>query len=192
MADEWLAKVQEKPTGPRIGSWIAAAICAIGISACLTINVLGGVKIMDAGGFVASGGPYEIAHPVPTGLGVLPLAWVGLFAFSIAHVIFASRIKAPQLVYATWCALWTGVGAVTLQYGLRPPNGAALAWGWIIMGGVFLMVGLGSIAAFFATRNIIDWTYSEMTGRRLAVYWVLTITAVVVGVPLGMSALAAP
>ena len=191
MADEWLAKVQEKPTGPRIGSWIGAAICALGISACLTIVVLGGAQIMDAGGFVASGGPYQIAHPVPSGFWIQPLAFCGLFAFSFAHSVFAWRIKAPQLMYATWCALWTAVGAQTLWYGLYPPRGTAPAWGWLIMGGVFLLAGLGSVAAYFALRDFIEWQHSELSAGKLVVYWTITITAVVVGVPLGIAALAA-
>ena len=191
MADEWLAKVQKKPVGPRIGSWIGAAICALGISVCLTIVVLGGQRIMDAGGFVASGGPYQIAHPVPPGFWIQPLAFVGLFAFSIAHAIFASRIKAPGLIYAIWCVLWTAVGAMTFWNGLHPPRGNGLAWGWLIMGGVFLLVGLGSIAAYFATQNLFDWAHSEMSIRQLVVYWTITITAVLVGVPLGIAALAA-
>jgi hypothetical protein len=191
MADQWLAMVQEKPAGPRIGSWIGTAICALGISVCLTIVVLGGVRIMDAGGFVASGGPYEIAHPVPPGLWILPLAFVGLFAFAIAHAVFASRVKAPRLIYATWCALWTAVGAQTLWYGLYPPHGPAPAWGWIIMGGVFLLVGLGSIAAYFAMRGFFEWNHSELSAGRLVVYWAVTVTAVLVGVPLGIAALAA-
>jgi hypothetical protein len=192
MADEWLTMVEEdEPAGPRIGSWIGAAICALGISACLTINVMGSMRIMDQGGFVASGGPYEIAHPVPSGFWILPLAFVGLFAFSIAHAVFASRIKAPQLMYATWCALWTAVGATTFWYGLHPPHGNGLAWGWLIMGGIFLLVGLGSIAAYFAMQGFIELSHSEMSAGRLVVYWTITAAAVLVGVPLGIAALAA-
>jgi hypothetical protein len=187
MADEWLEKVQEKPAGPRPGSWIGAVVCALGISACLTIVVLGGTRIMDAGGFVASGGPYEIAHPVPPGLTILPLAFFGLFAFTLAHTVFASRIKAPRLIYAMWCSLWTGVGAVTLWYGLHPPRGTGLAWGWLVMGGVFLLVGVGSIVAYFAMRDFFE--QSEMAGRRLAVYWVATGAALLLGLPLGIAAL---
>jgi hypothetical protein len=191
MADEWLAKVQKKPVGPRPGSWIGAVICALGISVCLTIVVLGGAQIMDAGGFVASGGPYEIAHPVPSGSWIQPLAFFGLFAFSLAHAIFAWRIKAPGLVYAVWCILWTAVGAQTLWYGFHPPRGNGLAWGWLIMGGVFLLVGLGSVAAYFALRDFIEWNHSELSAGKLVVYWALTIVAVLVGVPLGIAALTA-
>ena len=191
MADEWLAKVQKKPAGPRPGSWIGAVICALGISACLTIVVLGGMQIMDVGGFVASGGPYEIAHPVPSGFWIQPVAFCGLFAFSFAHTVFAGRIKAPGLVYAVWCALWTAVGATTFWYGLYPPQGNGLAWGWLVMGGIFLVVGLGSIAAYFATQGLFGWRRSEMSSGRLVLYWVLTITAILIGVPLGIAALAA-
>ena len=184
MADEWLEMVKGEPTGPRIGSWIGAVVCALGIGACLTMVTLGSVQLMKAGGFVASGGPYQIARPAPEGSWVLPLWFIGLFVFSSLHTIFVWRIKAPRLNYATWCALWTAVGAVTFWYGLYPPQGKGPAWGWLIMGGVFLLVGFGSVATNFATRNIIEWNRAEMTGRRLAVYW--TITAA--GRPGGRSA----
>jgi hypothetical protein len=195
MSDEWLALVEhkqkQKHVGARIGSWIGTAICALGTSACLTIMVLGSRKIMEAGGFVASGGPYQIAHPVPAGSWVLPLAFTGLFAFSAAHTVFASRIKAPRLVHVMWCALWTAVGADTLWYGFRPPSGSGLAWGWLIMGGIFLLVGLGSVVGVFATRNLFDWTCSELSAGKLAVYWTVTVAVVLAGIALGVAAVSA-
>lgn len=145
MSGETVAGATRAPAGQmRIGSWVGATLCAFGLSACITVVVLGGMAVMDEGGFVASGGPYEIVRPVPEGLWVLPLAFVGIWVFPAAHAVFASRINGFGLIYATWCALWTAIGASTFWYGLNPPGGAGLAWGWLIMGGIFLFVGIGS------------------------------------------------
>ncbi len=91
------------------------------------------------------------------------------------------------------CGVFCGrqSGRLTFWNGLHPPHGNGLAWGWLIMGGVFLLVGLGSVAAYFATQGLFGWSHSEMSGRRLAVYWAMTVIAVLVGVPLGIAALGA-
>ena len=114
--------------GIRIGSWLGAGLCALGLAACITIVVLGGMATMDRGGYLASGGPYEIAHPVPQGFWILPVAFVGVWVFVILHAVFASRIKGFGLAYATWCAVWTAIGATTFWYGIHPPGDDGLAW----------------------------------------------------------------
>ncbi len=127
---------------------------------------LGGMAIMDEGGFVASGGPYQIAHPVPEGFWLLPVAFIGVWVSSAAHGIFASRIRGFGLIYATWCAIWTSIGGTTLWYGVNPPSGHGLAWGWLIMGGVFLLVGLGSAWLYASYLRSPDREPSEMPENR--------------------------
>jgi len=79
----------------------------------------------------------------------------------------------------------------TLWYGIRPRRGTALAWGWLIRGGVFLLVGLGSIEVYFATQNFIECKRSEMSSGKLAAYWTVTTAVVLMGVPLGIATLTA-
>ena len=55
-------------------------------------------------------------------------------------------------------------------------------------GCVFLLDN-GSVVAYFALRDFFE--QSEMSGQRLVVYWVVTGAALLIGVPLGIAALAA-
>lgn len=191
MSDNPRGKAREASRDPRIGSWLGAAVCALGLGACLTIVNLGGTAIMDQGGFVASGGPYEIAHPVPGGLWILPVAFVGIWVFPAAHGIFASRIKGFGLIYATWCAIWTSVGATTLWYGFNPPSGNGLAWGWLVMGGIFLLVGLGSAWLYIGYLRSPDREPSEMPANQRVPYAIMVAAALAVGVIAGFQAFAA-
>ena len=178
-------------TGLRIGSWIGASVSAIGLGACITVVTLGGMATMDRGGFVASGGPYQIAHPVPEGFWILPIAFIGLWVFPVAHGIFASRIKGFGLIYFTWCAVWTSVGGTTFWYGLNPPDGEGLAWGWLIMGGIFLLVGLGSAWLYVSYLRSPDRQPSEMPANQRVPYAVLIAASIAAGVVVGLQIFAA-
>lgn len=46
--------------------------------------------------------------------------------------------------------------------------------------------------AFFATQDLIEWKHAEMSAGRLVVYWAVTVTAVLMGVPLDIAASTAP
>jgi hypothetical protein len=179
------------PGGWRIGSWLGAAFSAIGLGASITVVTLGGMATMDQGGFVASGSPYQIAHPVPEGFWILPVAFIGLFVFPTTHGIFASRIRGFGLIYATWCAVWLSIGATTFWYGLNPPNGNGLAWGWLIMGGVFLLVGLGSAWLYLSYLRSPDREPWEMPTNQRIPYAVLVAVALAVGVVAGFQTFSA-
>lgn len=177
--------------GPRVGSWFGAAVSAVGLGASLTVVNLGGMATMNRGGFVASGGPYQIAHPAPEGFWILPVAFIGLWIFPVAHGVFASRIKGFGLVFATWCAVWTSIGGTTFWYGLNPPGGHGLAWGWLTMGGIFLLVGLGSIAAYVAYLRLPDRGPAEMPANLRWPYALLVAAALASGVVAGLEMFAA-
>jgi hypothetical protein len=85
MSDQSESDIRER-AGLRVGSWLGAAAGAVGLGASIAIVNLGGTAIMDCGGFVASGGSYEIAHPTPAESWILPVAFVG---------IVASRLSTP-------------------------------------------------------------------------------------------------
>jgi hypothetical protein len=191
MSDRSHAEPEQRATALRLGSWIGSAACALGIAASVTITTVGGLAIMDRGGFVASGGPYQIAHPAPQGFWILPVAFMGLFAFTAAHAAFASRIQGFRLVWATWCAVWIATGGTTFWYGLYPPGGSGLAWGWLIMGGIFLTVGLVSALLYFVAPRFIELSRSGMAGKTLLVYSLVTASALAGGVFVGLKVFAA-
>lgn len=177
------------PVGPRPGSWIGAAVSAVGIAACVTIVVYGNTALMNEGGFVASGGPYVIAHPAPAGFWILPVAFLGMFGFPALHAVFASRIRGFSLLFATWCAIWTVDGAVTLWYGFNPPGGPGLSWGWLVQGTIFVIVGLVSTVLYLLSLWR-GWAErkAEAVGARLWGYAAMTLAAIIAGVYLGYQA----
>lgn len=185
MSDTLVEGATETRESARAGSWLGALLSATGLGACITIVTLGGMAVMDQGGFVASGGPYEIAHPIPEGLWVLPLAFIGIWVFTLTHGIFASRIKGFGLAYATWCAVWTSIGATTFWYGFNPPGTGGLVWGWLVMGGIFLVVGLASAWLYIRYLRSSDREPSEMPSRQRLPYAAMVAAALAGGVVAG-------
>jgi hypothetical protein len=185
MSGEPNSEAKRAPGGWRTGSWLGAALSTIGLGASITVVTLGGMAIMDQGGFVASGGPYRIAHPIPKGFWILPVAFIGLFVFSVAHRIFASRIKGFGLVYPAWCAVWLSIGATTFWYGINPPRANGLAWGWLSMGGIFLLVGLGSVWLLVNYLRSPNRKPYEMPPNQRIPYAVLIVVTLAAGVVAG-------
>lgn len=191
MSDTPRDETRQSPGGRRVGSWFGAAAGAFGLGVSITIVNLGAIAIMDAGGFVASGGPYEVAHPIPQGFWILPVAFVGMWVFPAIHAVFSSRIKGFGLVYATWCAVWVSIGATTLWFGFDPPRGSGLAWGWLVMGAVFLLVGLGSATLYIGWLRSPDREPSIMPLNQRRPYALMIAVALAGGGVAGLLAFAA-
>lgn len=169
-----------------VGSWLGAAASALGLGASLTIVIRSAQAIAAEGGYVAEGGPYVIAHPVPDGFWLFPLSFIGMFAFPIVHAVFASRINGFRLVFFTWCALWTGIGLVTLYDAFNPPGGG-FSWVWLVMGVIFSLVGLGSTAAYVMSLRAPDREASSMPGPQRVPYAVLVVAMLAAGVAVGFA-----
>jgi hypothetical protein len=112
------------------------------VAACLTIVFLAMRSVMDIGGFCAEGGPYEIETHCPKGTPGLLMGgiWIGVIA-AFAYVWQASRYRALNLGGLLWPALFLSLGWNFLEYGVSPPFEGGLAWGWLIPGGVFVLMG---------------------------------------------------
>ena len=61
----------------RYGSLAVVSATSLAFGLCLTLLFFGMRAIMELGGFVAVGGPYEVAHPAPDWVWVLPVSIVG-------------------------------------------------------------------------------------------------------------------
>jgi hypothetical protein len=97
---------------------------------------------MDLGGFVASGGPYAIAHQAP---GWIWIFWVSIIAglvFLFLYSIFAKRIGGLKLIVFAWPALFCSLGYNFLAYTFIPAEkGGGIAYGWLICGILFELMG---------------------------------------------------
>jgi len=125
-----------------------------GVAAGLTALFLGMRRVMEIGGFCAEGGPFVIQHRCPEG--AIPLVLGGLWGGLIMAGVYAWQVikhgARPSMLGLLWPALFLSLGWNFLEFGVNPPGGTGLAWGWLVcavafglMGGVPLMWALPAI-----------------------------------------------
>lgn len=132
-----------------------------GLSAALTVLFLGMRAVMDIGGACASGGPYVPRVECPDGVPLLMTGGIwGLFLFVGLYLWATSKHGVPTLVGFAWPALFLSLGWNFLQYGVDPPGGEGLVWGWLVcavlfalMGGLPLLLMVKPIVAQFGRRG---------------------------------------
>jgi len=117
-------------------------VAAAGLAAAITILNLGARAVMGLGGFVASGGPYEIAVEAPGWIGLIPISILSGFGFGGFSMFASSRSGGYYLVIPVWGALFVSLGIQFALMGLNPPWGEGLAWGWVLCAVVFIPMGL--------------------------------------------------
>jgi len=104
--------------------------------------------IMRLGGMVASGGPYAIAHPAPTWVWVVPLSILAGMACFFLNLFTGPEDGGVNLMPLAWPGLFLSLGWNFLEFSFAPPGGG-LAWGWLVCGVMFvLMGGLPLLLAF--------------------------------------------
>lgn len=135
----------------RVGLLVGVA----GLAFCLTLLFVAMRAVLDIGGACADGGPYIPQVSCPDGV---PLAMIGgifgLFLFGGITGWYGSRIgsRYAGLVFFAWPALFLSLGWNFLEYGFRPPGEEGWAWGWLICGGLFMLMGGGPLLAALPGR----------------------------------------
>ena len=153
-----IAGVDEWDSGSRYG---LIDVClyllgAAGLAACLTLVFLSMRAVMDVGGFCAEGGPYQIQTHCPAGTALLlPLA---IFAGIGAVALMAWKgqlLGSPfgELVMLAWPALFISLGWNFLEYGLWPGDNSGIAWGWLIPGILFEVMGIVPLFGLLPSRR---------------------------------------
>ena len=107
-------------------------------------------------GTCASGGPYEVANPCPSGSGALGFFLIGGFVAWFAGLAISNEgIIRPGAGQIIWCALFLGGGTAILVKALTQPDlGGGSQLGGDIMVAVFIPIGLvGAIGPFIAARR---------------------------------------
>jgi hypothetical protein len=138
--------------------------------------------IMRLGGMVASGGPYAIEHPAPNWVWVMPLAiMVGMACFFIN--LFSSPSEGVNLMPLAWPALFLSLGWNFLEFTFSPPGGG-LAWGWLVCGVCFvLMGGLPLLLAFKPMREKARAQLQSDTGMKpYALQWLLVAAGIIAAI----------
>ena len=132
------------------GVWVTLA----GVAAALTVVFLGMRAVMEIGGSCAEGGPFVPVRPCPKGVPGLMIGgiWGGLI-FAGLYAWQSIKAGAPSFIGFLWPALFISLGWNFLEFGINPPGGGGLAWGWLICAILFVLMGgvplLVVLPAFF-------------------------------------------
>lgn len=119
------------------------------------VMVYNGMRgVLELGGFVASGGPYEIAHPAPGYVWIFPVFINVMVISMIASPALGKKVNGPNLMSLSWSALFISLGWNFTEFGFRAlkENGGGI--GWIICAVLFMAMGLIPLA-------VIIWNYAR-------------------------------
>jgi len=107
---------------------------------CLACIYLGMREVLRLGGFVASGGPYVIAHEAPGWIWLFP-ACIILLVMSMLLAAFTGFVSGkPNIMALSWSALFISLGWNFLEFGLGMKGGTA--WGWVVCAALFIPMGV--------------------------------------------------
>ncbi len=163
------------------GSWRRGLLfhfTIFGVAFAITCVYHGMRGVLRLGGMVASGGPYAIEHPAPSWVWIMPVSILfGMICFFIN--LFSGRSDEVNLMPLAWPGLFLSGGWNFLEFAFNPPGGG-LAWGWLICGVVFvLMGGLPLLLALKPAREKIRARLQGGEGMRpYALQWALAAAGV--------------
>jgi len=129
------------PAQPGVGTLVFAAVCAAVMSAGVVWLWQASGPVMEAGGFVARGGPYVIAHQaedwiwLPT-VGATLMVWA-----AVADILVAQHFSRPSLMLVFWTALFGLLAVPFFTHGFNAPGGGR-SWAWISLGVLFTLMAL--------------------------------------------------
>lgn len=140
-------------TDGTIKDWVLflLPLFAFSFSMAMIYSAMRGV--MDLGGFVATGGPYEIAHPAPGWVWVFPVFINVMVISMISAAALGKRINGPNLMSLSWSALFISLGWNFTEYGIGASKNTGPVISWLIC--AFLFMAMGIIPLFFIIRHFI-------------------------------------
>jgi hypothetical protein len=152
------------------------------VAFCITCLYHGMRGVMRLGGMVASGGPYAIAHPAPSWVWVMPFSiMIGMACFFLN--LFSGNEDEVNLMPLAWPGLFLSLGWNFLEFTFNPPGGG-LAWGWLICGVAFVL--MGGLPLLLAFKMVRDKIRSRLqSGEGSGPYfrqWLLVAAGVVLGI----------
>ena len=122
---------------------IGIIIGVTGFIFSLTCIYLAMRGIMKLGGFVATGGPYHIAHHAPNWFWLFPVSFAGGIIFMVFNQVNARRIGGLNLMIWLFPAVFISLGYNFFDFALNPPGPPqGIVWGWLICGITFALMGV--------------------------------------------------
>jgi hypothetical protein len=112
--------------------------------------------VMALGGYCASGGPYQIEVECPDGVSLVmllafPIGFLGAGLMVWKGVRLGGGYAG--LVGLAWPALFLSLGFNFLQYGVSPPGGGGLEFGWLVPGVIFVLMGAFPLLGWLSLRD---------------------------------------
>lgn len=171
----------DAPTSPRQTLWLL--LLPLGFTFLLTCLFLAMRGVMELGGMVAIGGPYEIAHPAPNYWWIFPLSIIGciLIVFMSIGMFSTGHGKASLVALFFWPAIFLSLGWNFCEYGFFKSEG--LAWGWIVCGVVFVL--MGGLPLYLVMKKISGRELLETIKSNSKTLWP-QLLGIAVGIPLGI------
>jgi hypothetical protein len=153
-----------RETGVSASGVLLAFLGAAGMTAGVTVLYRAMRVIMQTeGGFVATGGPYEIAHPAPGWVWLIPLSIMAAVGFTLLHAVASYRGWGVNLMVFLWTGLFVSLGWNFLELGWRSPHTGAVEWGWLVPGVVFWVMGLAPLGLLTKTLRAF---HAALIGRQ--------------------------
>lgn len=151
----------------------------------ITWLLAGAQAVANVGGYCASGGPYAITTPCPENSTALIL--VGMFGstfVALAGTVAALSVGAPNLVVPHWTFTLGGLSVQFLVDGIT--NDGGLVWGWIVGGGLGLLLALPGVYVMTPWQKVYD--REPMPGAPLSrgAWWLVYLVLGAGGVALGL------
>jgi hypothetical protein len=129
--------------GGKTGSWVLLFACLISFAFGLTCTYLAGREVMKQGGFVAVGGPYEIAHRAENWVWIVPIAiFMMIIPVFVSLFALTRRIQGPNLMSLSWSAIFLTLGWAFVEFGFGIGMGGGVTVGWVICAAFFIPMGM--------------------------------------------------
>lgn len=184
----------ERAGGRKGLGWVLVVAGTLGLVTCMTLLFLATRAIMATGtGFVAVGGPYEIAHPAPGWIWIVPTSILSGVVFIALQWAGASRLQGFTVIMPMWVALFLALGENFLEMGV--PTAATGGIAWIVCGVVFWGMAIMPLFAPIMARSNpaiagswMGFPGGGMTrqGSSAAVYSAVHIAAALAGIGAGV------
>lgn len=138
----------------RIRATIRVFLSLGALALALTWLYLGMRSVMAIGGACAEGGPFVPIRPCPKGVPVVMISgiWGGLIALGF-YIWQTSKHRVPSLAMLSWSALFLSLGWNFLEFGVSPPGGGGLVWGWLVCAILFGL--MGGLPLLLVTKPIV-------------------------------------
>ncbi|MBN2586610.1 MAG: hypothetical protein JXA64_03125 [Candidatus Fermentibacteraceae bacterium] len=159
-------------------------------SFCVSLLYMGMRDVMRLGGFVASGGPYQIAHEAPGWVWIFPVSVFLILGSMFASFFAGSKVAGPNLMSLSWSALFMALGWNFVEFGFGTGTGGGLVWGWVVCAALFMLMGgiplLIIVASFLKSLEERRTRRTDDGGQSWGISLLLQSAAAAGGVLLGL------